>query len=499
MADISFHHGVRVFEDNSDDVPIRTAQSAVVFLLGVDESADASVFPLNRPVLIYGGSNYSLARSLSDGSQLKESLDAIFDQGSRYRLGAYVYVCRVEEGEDDAETLSNLVGDAAALTGVHAARKCESLYGRKLKPRLICAPGYTHALATAGIATVTIDNAGEGYTEAPAVTITPEDGNTPTIVARAHAVLGTGSNAGKIVAIVFDQHGEGYTDAGAGPTIAIAAAPSGGVNATASIDVGTVGNPLAHEMEGICEKLRAVAFIDGPNTTDAAAVLARQKYGTERLYMVDPQSQVYDTELDGYVPQPSSGRFVGVQVRVDREIGFYKSVSNELIYGIDGPSRPISYGDQTNYLNENCVGTIVSFGEGYRTWGNRTTANTFLAVRRTKDFINEAIEEAYLAFVDKPMNDANIKHLVESGRAFLRTLEAEQYLLKGSSDVWLDPDLNAPTEMRQGRITLSVKFEPPPPMEDIRVIAHPNIQAYTLLLDRVRGAIEAGPLALANV
>lgn len=498
MADIAFHHGTRVFESQEDVVPIRTAQSAVVFLIGTDEDAVASVFPLNTPVLIYGGTNYSLAKSLSDGSQLKEGLDAIFDQGARYRLGAYVYVCRIAEGADAAETMSNLVGDAAALTGIHAAFKCESLYGRKLKPRIFCAPGFTHALSTSGIAIATLTNAGgAGYTDAPAVTITPETGNTPTILAKAHAVVGTGNDAGKIVAIIFDQHGEGYTADGDGPTITIAA-PASGTQATATLTVGTVGNPLAHEMEGVLEKLRAIAFIDGQNTTDAAAVLSRGKYGSERLYLVDPHSQVYDTELDGYVAQPSSARFAGVQVRVDREIGFYKSVSNERIYGIDGPSRPISYGNQSNYLNENAVGTIISFGEGYRTWGNRTTANSFLAVRRTKDFINEAIEEAFLAFVDKPMNDANIKFLVESGRAFLRTLEAEQYILKGSSDVWLDPDLNEPTEMRQGRITLSVKFEPPPPMEDIRVITHPNIQAYTLLLDRVRGAIEAGPLAIAN-
>jgi phage tail sheath protein FI len=215
--------------------------------------------------------------------------------------------------------------------------------------------------------------------------------------------------------------------------------------------------------------------------------------------MCDPFGQVFDTDLEGVVSRPVSARFAGVQVRVDREIGFYKSVSNEKIYGIDGPSRPISYGDQTNYLNENFVGTIVSFGDGFRTWGNRVMDGNFLAVRRTKDFIADAIEEAWIAFVDKPMNDANIKFIVETGRAFMRTLEAEGYLLKQSSDMWLDPSLNEPTEMRQGRITFSIKFEPPPPMEDIRVIAHPNIQAYTLLLDRVRGAIEGGSLAVTNL
>ena len=180
---------------------------------------------------------------------------------------------------------------------------------------------------------------------------------------------------------------------------------------------------------------------------------------------------------------------------------FHKSVSNEPIYGIDGTSRPIHYGDQTNYLNENAVNTIVNFGEGYRTWGNRNTGAEdvwkFLAVRRTADFINEAIEDAFLEFVDKPMNEANLMFIVESGRAFMRQLENENYVLRGSTDAWIDREINSASEMAQGRGSISVKFEPPAPIEDLRVIAHRNIAAYTLLLDRVAQTIEEGPLSLA--
>jgi phage tail sheath protein FI len=496
MADISFNHGVRVFENDTDVLPMRTAQSAVVFLLGTAEDADASVFPLNEPVLIKGASNYSIAAKLGAAGTLKDALDAIFDQGERERLGAYVYVVRVAEGQTNAETMANLVGDGTTKTGLHAAFKIESKFGRKLRPRIFIAPGYTHQGATNGIATALVSNQGSGYVVEPAVTVTPAAGNTPTVPAKVRAVLGTGANAGQIVELVIEQPGEGYTGS---PTIAIAAPPAGGTQAVASITVGVVGNPLVHEMEGVIAKFRAIAFTDGPNTTDEAAVTRKARYAGKRVYMCDPFGQVFDTDLEGVVSRPVSARFAGVQVRVDREIGFYKSVSNEKIYGIDGPSRPISYGDQTNYLNENFVGTIVSFGDGFRTWGNRVMDGNFLAVRRTKDFIADAIEEAWIAFVDKPMNDANIKFIVETGRAFMRTLEAEGYLLKQSSDMWLDPSLNEPTEMRQGRITFSIKFEPPPPMEDIRVIAHPNIQAYTLLLDRVRGAIEGGSLAVTNL
>lgn len=484
MADISFHHGTRVSEVAEDIIPIRTAQSAVISLHGTAPDADAEAFPYNTPILIKGASNYALAAKLGDAGTLKKQLDAIFDQGGNARLGAYVYVTRHEVGQTNAATLSNIVGDAAQLTGVHAAFKIEGLYGRKLGPRIFIAPGFTKALASDGIASVAVSVPGSGYGPDSKLVVSGGGGRNAELL----PIIVEGAFTG----VAIKKPGFGYTSA---PTISVVNA-GGGTLATFVATIGAVGNPVAHELEGITAKLKAVAFIDGPGSTDQAAVTTRGKYGSERLYICDPEVLVYDTELDSYVPQASSGRFAGVQCRVDRDVGFVKSVSNELIYGIDGVTRPIVYGDQTNYLNENCVGTIVNFGEGYRTWGNRTTANTFLSVRRTKDFVNEAIEREYLKFVDKPLIESNLKFLVESARAFLRTLEAENYLLRGS-DVWLDESLNAPTELRQGRVTLSIKYEVPPPMEDIRVIAYQNIQAYTLLLQRVGAAIEGGSLSLA--
>src|SRR5690606_30349143 len=121
MVDIAFHHGTRVFESAEKPVTIRTAQSAVIFLLGTAPEADAEVFPLNKPILITGASNYALAAQLGADGTLKHDLDAIFDQGGVQKLGAYVYVCRVEEGDSVNDTLSNLVGDGPSMTGVHAA------------------------------------------------------------------------------------------------------------------------------------------------------------------------------------------------------------------------------------------------------------------------------------------------------------------------------------------------------------------------------------------
>lgn len=479
MADISFHHGTRVFESQETPVLIRTLQSAVVAHVGTAPDADATVFPLNKPVLIKGSAEYSKATKLGAAGTLKTSLDGSFDQ-----VGTYNYVVRVEEGETMEETLSNLVGDSAALTGVHALLKAESLYGRKLKPRLVVVPGFTGSLATDGVASANVTNGGAGYTTAPTVTIAGDGQG-----AKAVALV----SSGQVTAVVITKPGWGYTNA------VISFAGGGGNGAAANATIGTVANPVVAELPGVLEKLRAVALVDGPDTTDAAAVLWRETINSDRIYPIDVKHLVWDTVLDAYVPQPAAPRFAGVQAKVDRQFGFWWSLSNKPINGIGGVSRTVNYGDQANYLNESHVNTTINLGEGFITWGNRVATgidlNKFISVRRTMDFINEAMEAAYLEFVDKPFSLANLKFMIESGNAFMKVLRAEGAILNGK--VWLDPERNTNEEMAQGRVTLGIDFEPPAPMEDIRMIAHRNIRYYAELRERVLEEIREGALAFA--
>lgn len=479
MADIAFHHGTRVFESQEVPVLIRTLQSAVIAHVGTAPGADPSVFPLNTPVLIKGAAEYSKAALLGDAGTLKSSLDGSFDQAATYN-----YVVRVAEVVNQAATLSNLVGDGPTRTGVHALLKCESLFGRKLKPRLVVVPGYTSSLATDGIAAANVTNGGAGYTTAPTVAITGDGQGAEAIALVA---------SGLVMAVVVTKPGWGYT------TAAVAFSGGGGAGAAATATIGTVANPVVAELPGVLEKLRAVALVDGPDTTDEAAVTWRETINSDRIYPIDVKHQVWDTTLSAYVPRPASPRFAGVQAKVDKQSGFWWSLSNKPINGIGGVSRPIVYGDQTNYLNENHVNTTINLGEGWVTWGNRVATgidlNKFMSVRRTMDFINEALEAAYLEFVDKPFSLANLKFMIESGNAFMKVLRAEGAILGGR--VWLDPERNTNEEMAQGRVTLGVDFEPPAPMEDIRMITHRNISYYADLRERVLEEIREGALAAA--
>ncbi len=480
MGDVSFHHGTRVRESNEVPVLIRTVQSAVCCVLGTATNADPLVFPINTPVLIKGTQDASKAKKLGAQGTLKDAIDGIFDQ-----IATYVYVIRVEDGSDYNDTLSNLVGDVSAYTGVHALRKIESLFGRKLKARLVCAPGFTSALATDGIASVSVTAPGSNISANATITVTGGGGQGAELIPLI--------TEGQLSGVAIRKPGWGYTTE---PTLTLV--DDSGSGATMSSTIGTVGNPVAHELVGLLQESRAVAFIDGPNTTDEAAVSFAGHYGSDRVYVVDPKGLVFDTELDAYVPQPLSARFAGVQARTDRTLGFSNSLSNKPINGIDGVTRPISYGLQTNYLNENGVNTVINRGDGWITWGNRSTTGVsvwkFLNVRRTADFINEALEDAYFEFVDKNPTPANLKFMKESGQSFLDTMQAEDYIIGGR--VWFDPEKNSATEAAQGRWVLSVEFEPYAPMENIDIDSHRNIAYYDVLIDTIAENIADGPLAL---
>jgi len=98
-----YHHGVRVIEINEGTRPVRTVATAVVGMVCTAQDADATVFPLNKPVLLTDVLTAS-GKAGSAGT-LAKSLDAIADQASPVTV-----VVRVPEGETEAETTTNIIG-----------------------------------------------------------------------------------------------------------------------------------------------------------------------------------------------------------------------------------------------------------------------------------------------------------------------------------------------------------------------------------------------------
>ncbi|ASL89551.1 phage tail protein [Serratia marcescens] len=143
-----YHHGVRVVEINDGTRVISTVSTAIVGMVCTAEDADATVFPLDTPVLITD----VLAASGKAGKKgtLAASLRAIAEQAKPVTV-----VVRVATGKDAAETTSNIIGGANAegrYTGMKALLSAQAELG--VKPRILGVPGLDNqevATALAGI------------------------------------------------------------------------------------------------------------------------------------------------------------------------------------------------------------------------------------------------------------------------------------------------------------------------------------------------------------
>jgi phage tail sheath protein FI len=139
-----YHHGARTIEINEGSRPIRTISTAVVGLIATAADADALAFPLNKPVLLTDIVS-AIGKAGKTGT-LARALKAIALQTKPVTI-----VVRVEEGDDAAETTSNVIGTTTAdgqKTGIQALMSAQSAFG--IKPRILGAPGLdTVAVANA--------------------------------------------------------------------------------------------------------------------------------------------------------------------------------------------------------------------------------------------------------------------------------------------------------------------------------------------------------------
>lgn len=454
-----FLHGVEVVTVDRGPRPIQTVRSAIIGLIGTAPDADADDFPLDTPVLVNTRQNYA---TIGATGTLKDSLDGIFDQ-----FAPFVVVIRVEEGETAGETLDNLIGgvngSSGAFTGVQAFRAAEVETG--VQPMLLLAPGFTDTRPSA-VLSVAVSAQGSGYTTAPTVAFSGGGTDPDKILPTGVAVLGTGADAAKVVSVTITNPGRNLTEA---PTIAFTG--GGGTLAAATATIGASTNPVVSALLSLADQFRAHILADGPSTTDAAALAYRNDFGSRRVFVIDPKVKVLAS--GAYVSKPASPRVAGLIARIDHEIGFWKSPSNEVVYGIGGLDRPVDWAlgnpnTRANLLNENEVATFIR-DEGWRLWGNRTASSdalyAFLSVSRTKDMVDLSIQRAHRYAVDKVINKAYFEDVVASVNGYLRQLQARGAIIGGKC--WADPGKNTDADIQAGHATFSYDFTPPTPAERV--------------------------------
>ncbi|WP_433770908.1 phage tail sheath subtilisin-like domain-containing protein [Pseudomonas putida] len=239
----------------------------------------------------------------------------------------------------------------------------------------------------------------------------------------------------------------------------------------------------------LADKLRGLAILDGPNTTDEAVIEYAENFGAKRAFLVDPGVQYWDTTVDATVDAPGSAWVAGLFAWTDSEYGFWASPSNKEFVGITGTGRPIEYldGDETcraNLLNNANIATIIR-DDGYRLWGNRTLASdpkwAFVTRVRTMDIVMDAILYGHKWAVDRSITATYVKDVTEGLQAFMRDLKAQGAII--NFEVFADPDLNTASQLEQGKVFWNIRFTDVPPAENPNFRVEVTNQWLTEVLD----------------
>jgi len=234
---------------------------------------------------------------------------------------------------------------------------------------------------------------------------------------------------------------------------------------SATLAVGTA-------LVALADKLRGLAILDGPNTTDEAVMAYAENFGAKRAYMVDPGVQYWATIAAATVDAPGSAWVAGLFAWTDSEYGFWASPSNKEFVGITGTTRPIEFldGDETcraNLLNNANIATIIR-DDGFRLWGNRTLSSdpkwAFVTRVRTMDIVMDAILYGHKWAVDRSITATYVSDVTEGLRAFMRDLKAQGAII--NFEVFADPELNTESQLEQGKVYWNIRFTDVPPAEN---------------------------------
>ncbi|GAB7533651.1 phage tail sheath family protein [Pseudomonas sp. 3A(2025)] len=246
---------------------------------------------------------------------------------------------------------------------------------------------------------------------------------------------------------------------------------------------------VATAMLSLAKRLRAIAIIDGPNSTDEEALAYAASFGDRRAYMVDPGVRYWDTNQNATRDAAASAWTAGMFAQTDAAYGFWASPSNKEITGITGTTRPIEFldGDETcraNLLNNANIATIIR-DDGYRLWGNRTLSSDakwqFVTRVRTLDMVMDAILYGHKWAVDRGITKTYVKDVTEGLQNFMRDLKSQGALI--NFEVYADTEMTTASELAQGKVYWRIRFTDVPPAENPNFLVEITDDYLTEVLD----------------
>ncbi|WP_272971637.1 phage tail sheath protein [Comamonas terrigena] len=247
------------------------------------------------------------------------------------------------------------------------------------------------------------------------------------------------------------------------------------------LDTKEVANALAT----VAQSLRAFAYVSARNVagdyaqTKEEATAYRKEFGQRELMVIWPNFLAWDNTAGvdgkgGVVTMGATAYAMGLRAKLDQEVGWHKNISNAVLNGPQGITVPVFFDLQNpasdaGYLNALEVTTIIR-RSGYRFWGSRTCEEQggkfpFENYTRTAQVLADTIAEAHFAFVDKPVHPSLVKDMLGYINKRFGDLVKAGYLV--GAEAYFDPDRNTKEDLAAGRLLISYRYTPVPPLENL--------------------------------
>lgn len=246
------------------------------------------------------------------------------------------------------------------------------------------------------------------------------------------------------------------------------------------------------ELVGVAQATRAFAYGSAGGNPDITEVgNYRKNFGQRELMLIDNEFMAFDPTTKKTETAATIARVLGARAKLDKNVGWHKSISNTEINGVSGLKFARSFdlldkNCDANTLNNKDVTTLIR-EDGFRVWGNRTCTNdsmmSFEVATRTAQIIQETIASAFMWALDKPMHPSLMEDIIMAINAKLA-----QYVNKGfilGARVFIDKTLNTSETVQAGQFTISYEFTWVPPLENMVFNQHVTDTFFVNLVDKV--------------
>lgn len=246
------------------------------------------------------------------------------------------------------------------------------------------------------------------------------------------------------------------------------------------------------ELVGVAQATRAFAYGSAGGNPDITEVgNYRKNFGQRELMLIDNEFMAFDPATKKTETAATIARVLGARAKLDKNVGWHKSISNTEINGVSGLKFARSFdlldkNCDANTLNNKDVTTLIR-EDGFRVWGNRTCTNdsmmAFEVATRTAQIIQETIASAFMWALDKPMHKSLMEDIIMAINAKLAQYVSKGYIL--GARVFVDKTLNTSETVQAGQFTISYEFTWVPPLENLVFNQHVTDTFFVNLVDKV--------------